>query len=179
MLLELTQDDMIDRWLLHKGFEPLRSDCIVGRSDGANLREIARQECELWYEQMLREADPKLLPVENLADDSSIILSSSSSGGILFTLPERVVRPVGVKLSSWLRAADIVDYDTDMARRQLNPYLCGGIEHPVAVHHPLQRTLELFSPVYNDLDILDTLLCVVRRYDEEGEPLYIFDNTLF
>lgn len=179
MLLELTQDEMIDKWLLREGFEPLRSDCIVSRSHGVNLREIARRECALWYEKLLREADAELLPVENLADDSSIMLSATLSGSIMFTLPEKVVRPVGVKLSSWLRAADIVPPDSATARLQRNPYLRGGMENPVAIYHPLERKVELFSPAYNNHDILDSLLCVVRKYDEDGEPLYVFDNTLF
>lgn len=179
MIIELTEQQMVDKWLLRKGFEPLRSDCQIVRSDGVNLREIARQECELWYEKILREAPAELLPTENLANDSSIVLSTCIAGSILFTLPERVVRPVGVKLSSWFRAADVVDEDSAAARLQYNPYLRGGMEHPVAVHHKLQHRLELFSPVYNDFDTLNTLICVVRKYDEEGHPLYVFDNTLF
>lgn len=49
----LSENQMIDLWLLRKGFEPLREDCRIERSDGADLRSLARTECRLWYENLL------------------------------------------------------------------------------------------------------------------------------
>ena len=43
----LNEDEMTRLWLLRKGYEPLRSDCRIERSDGADLQSAARLECRL------------------------------------------------------------------------------------------------------------------------------------
>ncbi len=49
----LNEDEMTRLWLLRKGYEPLRSDCRIERSDGADLQSAARLECRLWMERLL------------------------------------------------------------------------------------------------------------------------------
>lgn len=169
----LTEEEMIRLWLLRKGYEPLRSDCRIERSDGADLDSIARQECRLWMEQLLAEGDPSLLVLHDVAKESSPALSISSASAIVVRLPENCVRPIAVKLQSWLSPATIVKPDSPLARRQFTPFVAGGVANPVAIYHP-NRRLELFSPAYDNSDTLEYLLCVMRVTDVEGNPLYEF-----
>lgn len=47
--MQLTEKEMIDLWLLSKGYEPLRTDATIIRTDGVDIRAIARLECRRWY----------------------------------------------------------------------------------------------------------------------------------
>ncbi len=169
----LTEQEMTRLWLLRKGYEPLRSDCRISRSDGTDLESIARTECRLWMEQLLTEGDPGLLVLHDLAKETSVKFTMTLVPSMITQLPDDCVRPVAVKLRSWLSPARIVKPDSPLARRQYAPYCAGGVAAPVAVIHPGNR-LELLSPAYDETDSLDYLLCAMRVTDEEGNPLYEF-----
>lgn len=169
----LTETEMTRLWLLRKGYEPLRSDCRIERSDGSDLESLARGECRLWMEKLLAEGDPSLLVLHDLAKEASVKFSMTLVPSMKARLPDDCVRPVAVKLNSWLSPARIVTPDSPLARRQYAPYCAGGIASPVAVIHP-GNLLELFSPAYDESDSLDYLLCAMRLSDEEGAPLYEF-----
>lgn len=169
----LTEEEMTRLWLLRKGYEPLRSDCRIERSDGVDLDAIARQECQLWMERLLAEGDPSLLVLHDLAKEATLTLSLSSVSSIIVRLPENCVRPVAVKLQSWLAPARIVNPCSPLAKRQYAPFAAGGVAHPVAIYHP-NRRLELFSPTFENTDTLEYLLCAMRITDVEGKPLYEF-----
>ena len=169
----LTENEMTRLWLLRKGYEPLRSDCRIRRSDGADLQAIAREECRLWMERLLAEGDPSLLIPHDLAQESVLSMSMTLVPSLIVRLPEDVVRPLGVKLRSWLSPATIHEAGTPGARRLYLPYQGGGVVNPGAVIHPDNR-LELFSPAYDDNDTLEYLLCARRLTDDEGNPLYEF-----
>lgn len=167
-----TEQEMIDLWLRRKGFTPLRSDCRIGRSDGADLRAIAAGELRLWYERLLASAPASLLDPVDMAGSKGVKTFSSLSGGALIQFPPEVVRPLAVKLASWHSPATIIEHDSPEARLQYAGYgAAGGIVNPVAVRLP-DGSLELFSPAYNDFDNLEYLLCAVRETDDEGDPLY-------
>lgn len=173
----LTESRMIDLWLLRKGFEPLRSDCRVSRSDAADLRSLARDECRIWYSNLLRRADPELFCPVDISRDPDLSISADVPGGMRVKLPARVVRPVAVKLYSWYAPARIVAAGTAEARAQADAYTCGGIIQPVAVWSPTLRHLDLYSISYSQQssDELEYLLCAVQEYDdEEGDPIYTF-----
>lgn len=169
----LTEQEMTRLWLLRKGYEPLRSDCRIDRSDGVDLDALSRSECRLWMEQLLKEGDPSLLVLHDLAKESEPVLSITSVPSVVTPLPDDCVRPVAVKLRSWLAPAEIVAADSPKARRQYAACACGGIVNPVAILHPDNR-LEMFSPAYDGNDTLDYLLCAVRLTDSDGLPLYEF-----
>ncbi len=174
--MQLSEQEMMRLWLLRKGYEPLRSDCQIERSDGADLQAIARGECRLWYERLLAEAPAEMLVLHDLSQSSDIKISITNRQAIQVTLPKDCIRPIAVKLVSWYAPAKIVKADSPLAARQYADYGCGGIVHPVAIWHPDNR-LELFSPSYEDADsdILQYLRCVVRTFEDDNEtPIYEF-----
>lgn len=169
----LTENEMTRLWLLRKGYEPLRSDCRIRRSDGADLERIARGECRLWMERLLAEGDPSLLVPHDLAQEMSLSMSMTLVPSLILRLPGEVVRPLGVKLRSWLSPATIHRAGTPGAKRLYLPYQGGGVVAPGAVIHPDNR-LELFGPAYDENDTLEYLLCAKRLTDDDGNPLYEF-----
>lgn len=169
----LTEDEMTRLWLLRKGYEPLRSDCRIERSDGADLQSLARGECRLWMERLLAEGKPAHLILHDVATEGNLQLSMTLVPSLVTRLPDDCVRPVAVKLKSWLAPARILTPDSPQARLQYTPYSAGGTTDPVAVIHPDNR-LELFSPAYDNNDTPEYLLCAMRLRDEEGNPLYEF-----
>lgn len=169
----LTENEMTRLWLLRKGYEPLRSDCRIRRSDGADLETVARQECRLWLERLLAQADPSLLVLHDIAKERALSMSMTLVPSLMIQLPQEVVRPLGVKLCSWLSPATICQAGTPAARRLYLPYQGGGKVAPAAVIHPDNR-LELFGPAYDDNDTPEYLLCALRLADDDGKPLYEF-----
>lgn len=172
----LSENEMIDLWLLRKGFEPLREDCRILRSDGADLRELARTECRLWYENLLLNGPREALEATDCSPGLS--LSATPSGSILVKLPANSVRVLDVKLKSWDAPARILPWDSPEARRQRNRYFAAGPSRPVAVLRP-DSSLELFSPTFegDGLDTLEYLLCVCRpEHDEDAPPIYEFST---
>lgn len=170
----LSENQMIDLWLLRKGFEPLREDCRIERSDGADLRSLARTECRLWYENLLLSAPREALVVNDCSADA--VLATTTSGSILLHLPADCVRVFDVKLRGWDAPARIVPADSPEARRQRNSYAAAGPARPVAVLNP-DNTLELFSCTYSsdNSDTLQYLNCVCRpEHDEDAPPVYEF-----
>lgn len=169
----LTEQEMTRLWLLRKGYEPLRSDCRIRRSDGADLQALARGECRLWMERLLAQADPSMLILHDLAKERPTQMAMTLVPSVMVRLPDDCVRPVAVKLTSWLAPARIYRPGDPEARCLYNPYNGAGPSNPAAVIHPDNR-LELFSPTYNDNDTLEYLLCAMRLTDEESVPLYEF-----
>lgn len=169
--MKVIETEMTRIWLLRKGFEPLRSDCRISRSDGADLETLARQECRIWYDRLLREAPAELLELHDLAAELSV--TATPAGSLCVALPDSCVRPVAVKLQGWNAPAVIVRADDPLARRQYLPYCAGGCDRPVAVLHPDNR-LELFGRTGKSPEPLEYLLCAVKSTDENGELLYEF-----
>ncbi len=170
----LTEKEMVRLWLLRKGYEPLRSDCTITRSDGNDLEGLARIECRLWYENLLLNGPDSLLIPHDLANSTDLKIAMTLANSIMVTLPDNCIRPIAVKLSSWLAPAIIVDADSPLARRQYTPYCAGGITAPVAVRHP-NNCLELFSPAYENSDTLTALLCIVRQTDADNPDELIYE----
>lgn len=169
----LNEDEMTRLWLLRKGYEPLRSDCRIERSDGADLQSAARLECRLWMERLLAEGNPALIILHDLVGEAELPLSITTAPSLLVRLPGECARPVAVKLKSWLSPATLVEAGSARARAQYTPYGAGGVSSPVAVIHPDNR-LELFSPAYDDNDTLEYLMCAMRLTDADGRPMYEF-----
>jgi hypothetical protein len=170
----LTEEEMVSQWLLRKGYEPLRSDCTITRSDGNDLQALAALECHIWYEKLLTEAPIELLVPHDLAKSKEVKSTMTLADSIMVTLPANCVRPVAVKLGSWLAPARIVTPDSPLARRQYAPFSAAGITNPVAIWHPNNK-LELFSPAYENSDTLETLLCIVRQTDAEDSSKLIYE----
>lgn len=92
--MQLTEKEMIDLWLLSKGYEPLRTDATIIRTDGVDIRAIARLECRRWYHRLLLEGDPSLLIPEEMAGDPTVTRHATDRGSLIVTMPTAVVRPL-------------------------------------------------------------------------------------
>lgn len=172
MKIELTKNEMLALWKRRHFLEPLRTDCIVERSDGVDLDEIAAEEMRLWYLGCLAEAPPSLLAPEDIALTAKA--RRSQQGTVLITLPETVVRVVAVKLGGWEREARIIGSGTPEERRCGNPFARGGVASPLAVVRP-GNILELYSPDSSQaLPVVDILTVIT----DPGPETYVMDERL-
>ena len=103
----LTETEMTRLWLLRKGYEPLRSDCRISRSDGADLLQAARTECRLWYEDLLLHGPLDALEIEDIKDRDDLLISATLLSSSIVTLPPDCIRVAAVKLRSWHAPAEI------------------------------------------------------------------------
>ncbi len=170
--MQLTEKEMIDLWLLSKGYEPLRTDATIIRTDGVDIRAIARLECRRWYHRLLLEGDPSLLIPEEMAGDPTVTRHATERGSLIVTMPTAVVRPLSACLEGWDADAPVIPADTPLARRQSAPYAAAGPAAPLAVLRRDGR-LELFSMAAGS-DSLLSLRCVTLRTDSDGAPIYSF-----
>ena len=168
----MTKDEMLALWMRRHFLEPLRSDCVVSRSDGVDTEAIAIDEMRRWYVRMLHEAPAEMLAPRNVA--LTVAMRRSPQGTGIIMLPDNVVRVVAVKLSIWEREATIVTGDDALCRVQCNRYSRGGVARPVAVVWPGGR-LELFSLGSEvSMPMVETLLVV----EDPGREKYVMDERL-
>lgn len=138
----LTHNEMLSRWMLHCGYEPLRADATVVRADGIDLERLMGQQMRSWYLDLLDTAPREMLVTENVA--LTLTVESRPDGSALITLPEDCRRIFSIRLEGWTREAQITTPDTPLGRRQANPLLRAGCDSPVAVDNG--RQWRLYSP---------------------------------
>lgn len=173
MIVEMSHEDMLERWMIVKGLEPLRGDCTIERSDGIDLEAYAAMEMRRWYLRLLSEAPPDLVNTVEMSHKLDVKIGRNRKPVV--ELPPEVVRPVSVMLTGWKKRAEIVaDPCSPLWKMQSNPFLCGGTENPVALLLP-GRILELYSVAGAAvMPVLAELRCVV----DPGPELYILDESL-
>lgn len=132
MKIALSSAEMLAQWKLCRGFEPLREDCEITRTDGIDLDALLRLEMRNWYLNLLKTAPIDMLAITNIANDIAIVKNDDNTGTIL--LPESCRRLVEFQLKGWKRPAKIIE-DTNChdALLQDNPYSRGGCEQPVVI----------------------------------------------
>lgn len=165
---------MLNLWRIAQGFEPLRTDAVVTRTDGLDIDTVLRLQMRAWYLRQLDTAPVALLPVENIR--SEVVPRPQSDGSLALTLPEGVRRIVEVQLGGWHRPALIVDASDPAAavvlQRQASQYARGGTEHPVAV---VQSPTELRLYPGASASIAIVTLSVVRP---PADGSYTLDPSL-
>lgn len=165
---------MIKLWLRRKGYETPRADCTIERSDSIDLESLAREECRVWYERLLREAPPEMLILHDLEAEGKLVMAQTLVPSLMAILPAECVRPVAVKMTDWLAPATIVDADSPLGRRQSSSYAAGGIVAPVAIVRPGNR-VELFGSNYQEYEKPEYFYCVCHpEPDSDGSPVYEF-----
>lgn len=171
MKVRLTRSQMLAQWKQRNYLEPLRSDCQVERSDGIDLDSYCEWEMRRWYLHLLATADLRYLSPTDLTLTTTVKRLDGNRGSI--TLPAGTVRPVRVRLSGWQRDATIVtDRDSRIARRQFNPFACGGVEEPVALWSG-DGHLEIFSlPTTTGSPLPEAVTAIV----DHGAEIYEFDE---
>ncbi|MCM1348033.1 MAG: hypothetical protein NC338_01360 [Firmicutes bacterium] len=131
-LIELTPDAMLARWKRAHGFEPLRSDCTVTRTDGPDLDAMLTLQMNNWYTDTLLHAPLHMLPLTDIA--SEISMTVSPTGTAMATLPENCLRVASVMSQGWEQPALVVDnLQSAEALAQANPYAAGSTSRPVAL----------------------------------------------
>ena len=132
MKITLSSEEMLAQWKLRRGFEPLRSDCVITRSDGVDIDQLLRLEMRDWYLNLLSTGPIEMLATTNIANDIAVVVGEDNVG--IVTLPESCRRIVEFQLEGWLRPAKIItNPHCQEALLQDNPYSRGGCEQPVVV----------------------------------------------
>lgn len=125
---------MLAQWKLRRGFEPLRADCVITRSDGVDLDALLRLEIRDWYLSLLNTAPIEMLATTNIASEIALAKKDDSTATVI--LPQNCRRIVEFQLSGWDRPARIIDdVDSYDALLQHNPFSRGGCAQPVVVKH--------------------------------------------
>lgn len=171
MRLRLTQADMLAQWKMRRYLEPLRTDCLISRSDGIDLDAYCVMEMRRWYLDLLATAPVEFLVPTDLTLTAVLRRGEGNRG--LVAMPEGTLRVVRVKLSGWQRDATVVtDMGSPIARRQHNRFSCGGVEQPVALWSG-DGSLELFSlPSLNGTPVVEALTAII----DPGPEIYEFDE---
>lgn len=172
-MITLTPDQMLNLWRIAQGFEPLRTDASVTRTDGLDIDTMLRLQMRAWYLKQLDTAPCSLLPVEEIRTE--VVPRPVADGSLALTLPDGVRRVVEVQLGGWMRPATIIEADDPSAaatlQRQASAYARGGVEHPVAV---LQSRSELRLYPGASASIAIVTLRVVRP----PKDAYTLDESL-
>lgn len=130
--ITLTADSMLELWKTAKGFEPLRTDCTVSRSDGPDLDRILTLQMRAWYVGLLNTAPFSDLPLTDIGP--RLTFSERCPGSYSARLPDGCLRVASADCDSWERPALIVtDPASPDAAAQSNPFARSGRARPVAV----------------------------------------------
>ncbi len=170
MMLRLSREKMLERWMLFRGLGPVRGDAAVVRTDGLDLERLMEDEMRRWYVRLLDEADARLLPTDDVAGEAT--LKTDGAGGAVIALPERARRGLGLRMSHWKREAVIAAEGSAEARRQDNRLARGGAWRPVAIAMPggCLRVTDIAAA---------GAVAELRAVVDPGPATYIFDESLF
>ncbi len=162
MMLNLTEQEMLDLWKLRLGLTQARRDCTVEREDGINVDALLLSDIRLWYARTLASAPAHLLPVEDVAE--KVFADIGTDGTITVNLSDNCVRPLCWHVEGWER--DVTTFhspDSLIAMQQSVKWLRGNEARPVAVLHG--SVLKLYSVDPGLGGGIDKALCVVRPAD--------------
>lgn len=134
---------MLEEWKLRCRLEPLRTDCVITRTDGIDIDAYLLRELRAWYIRQLATAPVYTLPLTDIASD--IAMTRAPDGAGLVMLPPRCMRVVSVDMPGWQRPARIVtDLTCADAVAQTSPYSRGKSCAPVAL--VLADRILLYTP---------------------------------
>ena len=187
MLKEYTAQEMLTLWRRSFGLAP--SPRAGGFSDATELDEVLAAQIEVWYDRLLREAPPELLPTADLAGLTAARATGENSAEIPF--PERGVRPLRLRMEGWTRDVTLfADPASLTASMQSLRHARACPEDPVAILFPrlieahglapapsLADTLADASariPAQRPAPAIERLEMVVRP----PEGLYVLDTAL-
>lgn len=171
MKIELNRDEMRREWLVRRHRMALRSDVSLTISGGVDVNMVADREMREWYLALLSDADCGLLAVHDIAGECGLRIDEDGVGRV--SLPDNVVRVVGVESDGWCRPAIVVsDESSPLARLQRGEYSRGGEYSPVALLRGRELTLYSFDTSPGANVSLTRLLCVI----DPGADVYEMDE---
>lgn len=125
-------EELVTRWKVCRGWEPLRTDATLRRQDAIDIDAYIASKIESEYGVMLESGPLDELVVEDITQE--VTVSRDADGTAVLTPGEGCKRLVEVMMEGWHRPATLVaDDDNRVARRQLSPLSCGRDNHPVGV----------------------------------------------
>lgn len=138
-----TEARLLEEWKLRSRLEPLRTDCVITRTDGIDMDTYLLRELRAWYMRELATAPVDTLPLTDIAP--GLTMTRAPDGAGMVKLPAGCLRVVSVEMEGWHRPAVIVaDPECAEAVAQTSPYSRGGVCRPVAVIYP--DRMMLYTP---------------------------------
>lgn len=178
MVKTYSAHEMLALWRLMRGYEPLRTDCLVTRTDGVDIDALLRHEIDMWYSRMLDTAPPAKLSVTDYT--SLLVPTRAPDGAASVARPTGCRRVVEVVMEGWEREGLLVtDPTSGIARAQSSPYARGGCVDPVVLVG--RNTIRLYTPPADVCRIVTFTgiaepVAGVYRFDEGMLPFDSFDQ---
>lgn len=161
--------EMLAIWRTRLGLQTSRTDASVVIFEGIDTDAHISRRMRLWYLDLLRTADPSLLPTADVARQAT--LSAFSPATRLISLPDGALRPLLVKMQGWI--SPVVPLAGEPAARAIarlaSPYAQPCTEAPLAAC--ITATL-LVGPV--ETPVIESLTAVV----DPGPDRYVLDESL-
>lgn len=167
----MPSEQLVQMFALRRGYEPLRADCSVVRSDGVDLQQLLAHEVRSRYASALMTLAIECLPTDDVSSQTRLVVLPDGSGVI--DLPENAVRTGEVKLSSWVTGVTPTAEDGCIVQSQSNQWSRGGRYEPVAVERG--NRLYVYSPDPKG-DAVETLMVV--RMPGMNEPYAMTEPLL-
>lgn len=166
MMKQFTRDELLNEWLIRRGYLPLRADGSADLSTGSDMRAWARRRVADWVAEQYATAPAEMLPWRDCSADAT--LSADGCGAATVRLPAGVTRVVAVRLAGWRRSAEPVGADHPQAMASGNPFMCGDSCHPLAIR---QRDGTLRVMPAGEGSKVEALICVDSTPDDDADVL--------
>ncbi len=169
MTLTLTTQQLLRAWRVYSGLEPVNNGCSIERFDSIDIDSVLAARLRQWYLALLDCGDSRFLgPPSDVSDN--VHLDGSS-----LTLDDTVRRLTVVRLSNWLRDAEVVrpvDVAPVIALCD-NPYSAPGPASPLAWQRSCREIV--LAPVIRGAD--GPAVIKALGYLDPGEDKFILDQS--
>ncbi|MEE0977903.1 MAG: hypothetical protein UH625_00680 [Muribaculaceae bacterium] len=167
-----TKQQILEEFRLRRYLEPVRTDCVIQRTDGVDTSRKLMMEIDQWYANLLRTAPPEWLKTEEIATDVTLSVVSGT-GAVTLTLPADVCRVVSLTIEgNATPITPILQPSEHLIRLQQSPFTRGGRVCPVAfMPHP--GSITLFAHDANGYPP-ELASVIAVRHDPE---IYQFDDA--
>lgn len=166
MLKQFTRDELLNEWLIRRGYLPLRADGSADLSTGSDMRAWASGRVADKVAELYATAPVEMLPWRDCSADAT--LSADGCGAATVRLPAGVTRVIAVRLAGWRRSAEPVEADHPRAMASGNPFLCGDSCNPLAI---MQRAGTLRVMPAGEGSKVEALICVDSTPAEDADVL--------
>lgn len=132
-LYVLTPEEILTRWRLLRGWEPLCSGApglSFERTPSPQLDAMLMEHIRAWYLRALTTYPVCHLPQLDFSGSAPL---AQAHGITTLTIPAECLRPVSVALGSWHRPAQVFPAESPQALHQLNPFTAATPAAPVAI----------------------------------------------
>lgn len=157
----LTKTEMLALWRRMRMAEPLRLDCTLTRTDGADFDGQLVEEMRAWYLNLLDEGEERYIVGEEIAP----AVTAEVGGGLTrITAPENVRRILRVGFEDWASSL-MPDRDIEeISRAAANPYC----RRPAAARVSAREVI-----VCGAQGALSSVIAVC----DPGPEIYVFDDS--